>query len=177
MMAANFKRPLIVSFSIIAGSIAIATAIVYFLTQNISAQAVKIASDRSAIAAETGVLASIASLNAQASQAAVYRRAMEKLLPNQDGLIGFGQWAGNLAAANHVAAHVSFQGKNISPSPAMAGQAGFSLTVNGPVSNIVAFINAMEAKSSGFLLAISSFDLASGNPDYQLSAQGNLFFR
>ena len=175
-MVANFKRQLIISFSIIVVSIAAATAGLYYISGDIAAQVAKVQADRAQVNQQTGALGLLAGLKQQAPQAAIYESAIGKLLPTQDGLITFTSWVNTIAAAHQVSATVSF-GSVPGLLAAGLGQANFSLDVNGPLDNIVAFLNDIEAKSPGFLLQISSFDMVTGGSGYRLTAQGNLFFR
>lgn len=176
-MTITFKRPLIVSASVILGSIVIAVVGFFYLSQSIADQAGRIAKDRADIAAQTTALASIAKLRAEATQAAVYTSAMGKLLPTHDGLISFGQWISRIATTDHVSASVSFRGNDVMPSNDAFGRAGISLDMSAPIANIIAFLNDIESKTPGFLLSLASLDLVPSGSDYRLSAQGTLFFR
>jgi hypothetical protein len=172
-----FKRPLVTSVSLILVAIIVAAVSIYFLATGIMASAKAIAQDHAQLDAATGAVAGVAALKAQAPQAKQYQLAFEKLLPTQDGLIGFSGWINSVANAHGVSSKVVFQGKLVPPSATGPGQAGFSLTVTGDMSNIISFLNDIETKTPGFLLSLSSFDLVNASPHYQVSVQGNVFFR
>jgi hypothetical protein len=175
-MVVNVKRQLLISFSIIIASFLVAAAIVYFLVGNISAQAAKITSDQSEITASLELLNSFTAIRAQVPQANAYRSAIEKLLPTQDGLIGFGQWLSVIASKYNVSANATFQGSNTLPVSHTPGQSMVIITISGPVNGIISFLKAIEEQSPGFLVSISSFDLLTSSPDYRLVAQGTLYF-
>jgi hypothetical protein len=173
----NFKRQLIISFCIIVASVVAATVALYFVSGDIAAQVDKIQADRALIDQDTGALDVVSDLKEQLPQAVAYQNAIDQLLPTQDGLIGLGDWLNTIASAHQVTATVSFTGNLVPPTLAVPGESAFSLTVDGPLDDVVAFLSDIETKSSGFLLQISSFDVVDNNGSYQLTAQGNVFFR
>jgi hypothetical protein len=173
----SFKRKLILSFSIITVSVAGATAALYFLSGNIASQVKKVQADRSLINQDTSALDTVSVLREQLPQATAYEAAIDQLLPTQDGLIAFGDWVNTIAEAHQVTATVSFMGSPMPPSATAPGASDFSLEVDGPLDNIVAFLTDIESQSSGFLLQISSFDIAESNGSDRLTGQGNVFFR
>jgi hypothetical protein len=176
-MITNFKRQLLTSLSIIFGSIIVGVVALYYLAGTVSAEANKVATDRSLINEQADSLDVLSALKNASPQAAAYKAAMDQLLPTQDGLIGFSQWISGVAAANQVVANASFQGGIAQPVGSAPGQAKFSLEVTGSLNNIAAFLQDAESKAPGFILSIDSFNLVDQNGTYQLTGQGALFFR
>lgn len=184
-MPTDFKRRLIISTSIILGSAVAATFAIYFLGNSIGGLAKKIVAEKASINQKTGALAVFAALKQQSAQAAVYQTAIDGLLPTQNGLIGFTQWVSGIAATHQVAVNVSFQGGGASFVPASdtaadfqnIGQTDFSISASGGINNLTAFLNDIESESPGFLLQITSFNIANNGGNYQFSGQGVVFFR
>ena len=177
-MAPHLHRQLWISFSIIVAGVLVAAIAFYFLTGDIAAATARIAADRALIYKQTGALGIVAQLKQEAPRAAAYQAAMDKLLPAQDGLIGFNQWLSGIAAQHQVTASASFQSNTTPPSGATPGQTGFSLSASGGINNLIAFLADTESsKPPGFLLQVTSFDLTNQGGNYQLTGQGNLFFR
>lgn len=173
----SFKRQLILSFGVIIASVAVATVAIYIVSGDIASQVQKIQADRALINQNSGALDVVADLRDQVPQADSYAAAIDQLLPNQDGLIGFSNWLDTIAAANQVSASASFAGGPTPPSASVPGELSFSLQVSGSLANITTFLNDIEAKSPGFLLEISSFNIVPSGGNEELTAQGNVFFR
>ena len=176
-MKVNFKKQLWISFGIIFGAIAVASIALYFLSSDLDAQAAKIISDKTLVAQRAAIVGVLASLKSNAVQATQYADAMNKLLPSHDELIGFPQWIASVSQAHNVSVSVVFRGDNTTATNSTPGSDGFSLSATGAAADIVAFLNDLEARSPGFLLAIDSFDLTNNASSYQLSVQGRVFSR
>jgi hypothetical protein len=176
-MKENFKRKLWIGFGIVFGSIVIASVALYFLSGDLNAQAAAIFAQKTSDQSQTQAVANLATLKSTAPAAARYEAAMERLLPDQFGLVGFGQWLDQVGSQYGVTATFSFQGNPSTPAPGTLGSAPFSLTAQGSsIQGLTAFLENIESQAPGFLLSISSFDLTGGaNPS--LTAQGVLFFR
>ena len=149
----------------------------FILAGNIDGTVGRIMKDKALINQQTGALAVVAALKEQAAQAATYQTEMDQLLPTQDGLIGFSEWLNNAAAVNEVTTNMSFQGNAAPASDVAPGTAQFSFTATGAPTNLAAFLNDVETQASGFLVQITSFDMTSANGTYQVTGQGNVFFR
>jgi hypothetical protein len=184
-MVTDFKRHLIISFSIILTAIVVATLAIYILSGNIAAQVMKVQTDRALVGQQTGSIDALSSLKEQEPKASIYELSIDQLLPTQDGLIGLTEWLNTIANNHEVAVKATFTGSTqppvISPAAdsivATPGESNFSLEVSGPLSNIIAFLNDIETQSPGFLIEINSFDLTTSGAGYQLEAQGDAFFR
>ncbi len=165
------------SFSIIFGSVVIATVALYYVTGMVAASAAKISADRTTIQKQSGNLAILANLKAQEPQAETYQAAMNQLMPTEDNLIVFSQWVNTIAANHQVVATVSLQGTTGEPAGSTPGISAFSIDASGAQSDLLAFLQDMELKTPGFFVQLTSFDLIDNNPTYELKGQGQLFFR
>lgn len=172
-----FKKQLLISGSVILGSIIAASVGLYFLSGDLGTQAQKIITEKALAAQQASVLGILAQLESDAPVAAKYSAAIDQLLPIHDDLIGVPGWVNGLAAKHDVTASFSFQGNNNPATNATPGTDGFTVLVEGQQANVAAFLNDMESQSPQFLLNVNSLDLVNNGPDYKLSIQGVLFSR
>lgn len=176
-MKDNFKRHLWINIGIIFGSMLIAMAALYFLSNDLSSKADKITSDWVVVGTQTVALSNLASLKHYAPIAAGYEVAMDKLLPDQYTLLSFGPWLNDLGAKYGVTTHFSL-GSSITPSTATtAGSANFSAQAAGSSASLTSFMKELELEAPGFLLQISSFDFTDNGSSSQVTVQGELFFQ
>ncbi len=173
----DLKRQLQISIGIIAAAIAVASIALYFFSNNIAAQADKIVSDRARIAEENTALSVLASLKSEAAQAAPYTPVLESILPTHDKLVGLPQALNALGEVHNVLVLFAFKGGGTVATVSAPGSDDFSLVATGSPSDLVAFLNDLEAEASGFIIAIDSFDFASSGAAYILTAQGRAFSR
>ncbi len=173
----RFTKQLWISFGIIVGSIAIAAGILAFFSGNISAQADAIVSDRAIVQSKIDALANLAQLESEAPQAAQYQSAIDKLLPDQYGLVTFTQWIDQLGVKDNVTANAAFQGSVVPSAGTAPGAVQFSFSVEGSPENIAAFLDGMNVKSAGFLVTLTSFDVTGSGSNENMTGQGTLFFR
>jgi hypothetical protein len=173
----RFTRKLWISFGIIVGSIAIAIGILAFFSGRISSEANAIVSDRAMVRSKTDALANLAQLESEVPQAAQYQAAIDQLLPDQYGLVAFTQWLAQLGDKYGVTTDAAFQ-ESVTPSAGTTpGTAQFSFSAQGSPSALAAFLDGMSAKSSGFLLTLTSFDVTGVGSNENMTGQGTLFFR
>jgi hypothetical protein len=173
----RFARQLWISFGIILGSIAIAIGILAFFSGRISSEADAIVSDRAMVRSKADALANLAQLESEAPQAAHYQGAIDQLLPDQYGLVTFTQWLTQLGNKYGVTTNAAFQGSVTPSAGTTPGTAQFSFSAQGSPSDLVAFLDGMSAKSSGFLLTLTSFDVTGEGSNENMTGQGILFFR
>jgi outer membrane murein-binding lipoprotein Lpp len=177
MEKGRFARQLWISFGIIIASIAIAGGALAFLSGQISAQADTIASDRAAVQEKTDAVANLATLKAAVPQAAQYQSAIDQLLPSQYGLVTFTQWLAQLGAKYNVTTDAAFQGSVVPSAAGTAGTAQFFFSAEGSPDNLTAFLDGMNAQSSGFLVSITAFDVTNNEANDRMTGQGILFFQ
>jgi Tfp pilus assembly protein PilO len=170
-----FARRLWISFGVIAASIAVAVGAIYYLSGDLAVQAAAIVSARTKAQNQTAAVANLATLKAQAPQAAQYEAAFNKLLPSQYGLVTFNQWFANAGMQYGVTAGASFQGSATPSQGSTPGTTAFSFSVKGAPSNVEAFLDGVSKRATGFLLSIDSFDVSVDNGNYQVAGRGTLF--
>lgn len=173
----SFRRQLWVSLGLIFGTIAFAAAGLFYLSNDLGAQSAKIIADKNFIAAQTAVVGELANLKREAAESAPYLAAMHALLPTHDQLIGFPQWASALAQAHGVSASASFTGQATGATDSSPASDAFSMEVTGSSNGVISFLEDIETRTSGFLIAIDSFDFRTNDTSYTLTAQGRVFSR
>lgn len=176
-MGSRFRRGLIISSAIIAGSFLISGVAVYLIGLDLRLQADKIGTARALIANHSAVLASLAHLKNDAAQAASYKTALDKVLVSQNQLLDFKKWVDGLARTNGLEHSFSFQGEPVLPSGDSPGYYNFSLDASGPQRNLAEFMETIEYRSPRFLSSLSSFNLTRSGDNYRISTQGNVYFR
>ena len=173
----RFTKQLWISAGVIVAGIVLAAGVLGFLSGDISAQASAIANDRAVIQENANAVATLVQLDADAPQAARYQAAIDQLLPNQYGLVTFTQWFSQLGEKYGVTTDAAFQGSVVPPAGTVAGTAQFSFGAEGSPDNLTAFLDGMNAKSSGFLVSLTSFDVASDGMNEKMTGQGVVFFQ
>jgi hypothetical protein len=176
-MNTTFKRNIIISSSIILGSFMVAALTLSYFTNAVAAKALVISADRSLISKQIGSLVSLSTLKAEQPQVAVYKDAIDSLLPTDDGVLDFSQWVNGIAANDQVVAVISFTNTTNPASATKPGTTSFSIDATGSESAILAFMNDIESKSPGYLIKIAAFDLTYNNPGYEFKGQGTVFSR
>lgn len=165
----------------ISASIIITSVALYYFSNDIAAQAGKVLLDKEAVSEQSDQLGSLAQLESDAPKAAGYAIAMNQLMPDQYGLVGFGPWLNQIAKKYNVIASYSFQGQPTLSTSAAPGSIDFSLSAQGSTGDVVSFLNDIESQSPGFLLTLNSFDymndLSDGSAAETVKAQGILFTR
>lgn len=177
MVKDRFIRQWWISAGIIVASIAIAAGILYFFSEKLSAEANAIVTDREMLQEKTDAVAELAQLEADAPPAARYQAAIDQLLPNQYGLVTFTQWLGQLGTKYNVTANAAFQGSVVPSSGTTAGAAQFSFSAEGSPSDVAAFLDDMNARSSGFIISLASFDVVNNGANETVTGQGTVFSR
>ncbi len=176
MVKDRFTKQLWIGGGIIIGSIIVAAVAMGFFSGSLSDQANAIATARATVQTNTDAVGHLAQLKGQVPQAAQYQAAIDQLLPNQYGLVTFPQWLSDLGAKYNVTANAAFQGSVVPSAGTTAGVAQFSFTADGPLSDLTAFLDGMNAKSSNFLVTLTSFDMTNDGTNEKVTGQGTLFF-
>jgi len=177
MVKDRFVRQMWIGLGIIVASIALAAGAIFYYANDLSAQADGIVNDRTAMQRQTDSVTDLANLEHSVPQAAQYQVAMDRLLPDQYGLVTFGQWVSQLGQKHNVNANAQFQGAVTAPTGITLGNAGFSFDAEGSPADLASFLDEMTLKSSGFLLTLGSFDFTSNGTDSKVTGQGTVFFR
>ena len=176
MIKDRFMRRFWISMSIIVGSIVVAGLAIDYFSGSLSAEANIIVGDRTTIQRNTDAVASLAQLKSAAPQAARYQAAMDQILPDQYGLVTFTQWFSQLGQKYNVTTNAAFQGSVVPTAATVAGSAQFSFSAVGSPADISAFLNAVDSTTSGFIVSLSTFDVASDGTNETITGQGQLFF-
>lgn len=176
-MRNNFQKKLWINFGVIFGAVAIAATAIYFLSNDLTAQADKIVSDKTLIAKQTAAVGAFAGLKSDAPVAAQYEAAMKKLLPVHDDLINFSQWLTSVGSSHHVSVSFAFQGGLTAATADVPGSDAFSMSATGSSADLLAFLTDIEIQNQSFLISISSVNLTSNGADYRLSTVGTVFSR
>jgi hypothetical protein len=82
-----------------------------------------------------------------------------------------------LGAKYDVTTNAAFQGSVVPSAGTTPGTAQFSFSVEGSPENIAAFLDGMNAKSTGFLVTLISFNVTGSGSNENMTGQGILFFR
>jgi len=173
----NFKKQFWLGVGIIAGSVIVFGVAFYVLAGELQQQADAITSGRSAVANQSALINSYSNLKENASNAATYQAAMDKLLATQDNLIGFPSQVDGIARNDGVDTTFAFQGDPVPGSQNAAGHVNFKLTVTGPLSGVLAFMKDLESSAPILLAKINDFDLTQSGSGYTLAADGEVFFK
>jgi hypothetical protein len=177
MEKSHFARQLWITFGVIAGSMAIAFGAFQFFSDRLTSQSAAIMNDRSVVVDNTDLVSSLAALRAQAALAEQYQAAMERLIPDQYGLVTFEQWFSDVGKQDGVVADASLQG-SITPAQGSApGSIQFAFTIDGPLNGVTGFLNDVNTTASGFIVSIGSFDVTANGASYHVAGQGTLFSR
>lgn len=177
MVKDRFVKKLWISFGIIIASIVIAAGAFYFFAGAIATQATAVVNERAAVLGQADAFADLASLEGAAPQAAQYESAIDRLLPSQYALVGFGQWFSSEGSQYGVTANATPPQVVTQPQASTPGAASFSFAAEGPLTNLTTFLNAAAAKSSQFLFSFGSLTVMSNGTDYKITGQGTIFFQ
>ncbi|MEK7195264.1 MAG: hypothetical protein AAB655_01055 [Patescibacteria group bacterium] len=176
-MANSFKREIIISASVIIGSILIMSVALYFLAKDIDSQAEKVAAARFAISDKALALEALANLKNGVPKADLYKQAMDKILVSRDQLIDFPRWLDGLARSRQVAFTSSFQGNQVEPQGGLPAYVGFMMDAGGSLNNLIGFFKDVETQAPRFLVNFERFDLNGGGSEYKIAAYGKVFFK
>lgn len=172
-------RQVWIGLGIIVGSIALAAFAITYYTGHLAAQAVAIAQDRATMQQQTESVSTLASLEHSVSQASQYQTAMDLLMSDQYGTVGFGTWFSQVAKQYGVTANAQLQGDSVAePQGTSPGAIGFAFDAEGSPSGLASFLDAASTKSPGFLISITSFDYTNTpGGGAKVVGNGTVFFR
>jgi hypothetical protein len=177
MIKDSFVRRLATDLAVLAGIAIVCVVALQFILADAAAQADAIVKYRTETAQISGDLSALVDLQRDSGASAPYAAAVNRLLPQEDGLIGFPQEAQALAASYSLSAQAMLTGNPTAPTGGAPGFVPFSLIASGSADNFLPFLHALQAQSALFLVALDSVDVqfsASGN---QLSITGKVFFQ
>lgn len=173
----SFLRQLLVNLGIIVGSFIIFGAGLSLLGRDIAAKSAQTVSDKALITKRTSSLSSLAALKATAPQADQYRQKINLLLPVQDQLLGFPQYARTIGIQHQLVVNAVFQGGPSAPMPTQAGSIGFLIDASGSQDNLKAFLSDMESRGTKYLVSLDTLDLTVSDHNHHAVIQGHVFFQ
>ena len=178
MVKDHFLRQLWISSGVIVVSILAAAYGIYFYSGDLSAQADKIVNDRAVIQQQTDSIGDLANLERAVPQAAQYQAAMNRLLPDQYGIVTLGEWFTQTGGKYGVSANAQLQGGSaLSPQGLTPGSASFSFDAEGPPASLLSFLDEISSKSPGFLISLGQFDFTNSGTSAKVTGHGIVFFR
>ncbi len=177
MIKDPFYRQLFLNIGIISVTIVLAVVGLSLLLSDVGAKADLISKYRATTALRNTNLTAIVDLQKNAAEASVYQKAIDRLLPKQDDLIGFPQKVQTLAASYNTNAQITFAGEPTSPANGVAGFVAFNLNVSGQLGDTLAFLKNLETQSPQFLVAIDTTDFSSDGSSGNITASGRVFFQ
>ncbi len=173
----SFKKYLRIGIGVILGSIVITSVAFWYFSNGLRAEADSIIAKKTALKNEASALANYAALKSDAPKAAQYDAAIQKLLPDQSGLITFNTWVSQIARGYGVIATVAYQGDPTLPTGLVPGSVAFTMTAQGPENSIVPFLDYISVKAVGFPFSFGSFNFTNDRTQENFTGQGTLYFR
>ncbi len=149
----------------------------YWLAGNLQVQAKGIATSRSLAQKNSQLVDVLAGLKRNSSDVDLYQKQIDSLLPNKEHLIDIPNTLEGIARANQVSVDFQFQGEATPSQPSQLGSIGFRLYIQGPYGGLIGFLQAFENKSTRFVANLNDFDLTLTNGQYQLVANGRVYFK
>src|SRR3989344_4170427 len=172
-----FEKEILISISIIFGSILLLGLAIVFLARDAISWSNKVVEGRNSIAEKAATLEALADLKRTAPSAAGYRLAMDAYLVTRDQLIDFQKWLDGVARGRDISLSSSFRGDSSEPTEDSPGNIGFNINVSGEMDRIIGFLKDIESESPRFLLVLDNFGLKSGDSSTEFSAGGRVFFK
>lgn len=176
-MTAGFKKSAGVGILIIVGSIVVFTILIVVITDDVRAQAQKIEERKTALLRLANAASVLPALKNQEETVQKYESIMKNILPVQESLVEAPRWIAQAAGIAKVQASFSFIEEPVAATATSAGWIRFSLSAVGSWDGINAFIEAIEIKSSRFLVKLENTHLKMQNPTtYRMETQGKIYF-
>ncbi|MFA6354655.1 MAG: hypothetical protein WCX12_03170 [Candidatus Paceibacterota bacterium] len=175
----NFKKQFRNKALIILGLFLVSGVILYFSASYIAKLSKDISNQRFLVYENSNINGVLADLKNGNDSAAAYIKGIGALVPAKDQLISdLSRVLSNQGTNYGVGVTFDFQqGVEVKPTPTSFGHAGFSLSVTGPLSNLIAFLRYLETASPRFLMSFESADIAKTSNDYVLNAKGLVYFK
>ncbi len=175
-MNGHFRRQIIISSTIILISFVVFSGGLYWLNNDLETQAERIINARSTVARRSSSLEALAELKRVAPRAEEYQRTMDRLLPTQDELIGFGSWLENLGRVRQVSVDFSFEGGQTPSGENAPGFIPFSLRLSGGHENVVGLVGDLELTGTQYLISLGAIELTRNGSSYKISTSGYVYF-
>ncbi|RJQ29869.1 hypothetical protein C4571_00405 [Candidatus Parcubacteria bacterium] len=176
-MQKYLRREFFLSASIIVLSFVVFGVGVWWYGTSLEKVTKEILVDRLLLKKRTEAIGVLAQFKSEAPVAGAYQKAMDAILPAEDQLLDFPRWIESIARARNLEAGFSFQGGAVPAQEDSAGYIGFTMSVNGSLSDIFGFVKDLELQTPRFLSSIDGFDLHGADAQYQFSSRGRVFFK
>ncbi len=164
--------------ALILGGIMAVSAGLYELSNELSSQAAKIASDRSSVVQRAYALQGLANLKRDATRAQAYTAAMDKILVTEDRILHFPDWISGLAGTRQVTLNFSWDNDKSAAGADAPGYYGFTFDVIGSPQNTLDFMKDLELNAPQYLTSIDTFDLTRvDSNNYRITSRGKVFFK
>lgn len=173
----SFSRQLWFGIGILVLILAVYAAAFYFLSSDVETQAQELVATRNLSTQRSKLLALLAELKKSSTQVDFYQAKLGALLPTEKQLIGISRSLDALSRSNQVSMDFNFEGSTVRPTADNLGYNGFRVSLQGPYDSILNFLQAIELRSSQYLMTLSDYELSQSGDNYQFSAHGKLYFR
>jgi Tfp pilus assembly protein PilO len=176
-MDAPFKKEIIITSSVIGGSLILFMIAFLAIAGRIDTAVASIKLARTTIQTQSQAVSALAKLKQDVGQADQYQEQINLLLPKKEELLGASRAIDAIARAHNVTFHFSFQSTTAPASLGVPGYIGFNLDADGTYENVRDFWSDLESKTSRFVMQFGDLSLASSPSGYKMSGAGKLFFR
>lgn len=177
-MQKGFRREIWISITIIMASIAVCSVFVWKLNLDVVSTVQSIVAAREAFATENKRQEILAQLKRDEAEADRGLARMSAVIPEEEQLFGFRQWAKNLGVVHNISASVDFRknpGKLSGVSSISYETIGMDL--EGRTESLISFLKAVELGADRFLLGIETVEMARGGNGYRMTGSAKVFFR
>lgn len=172
----HFRRHIVISSAVIITSLVVFGGGLYWLNNDLETQAERIINARNTVARRSSSLEALAELKQVAPRAEEYQRTMDRFLPTQDELIGFGSWLENLGRVRQVSVDFSFEGGQTASTENAPGFIPFSLRLSGGHQNVVGLVGDLELAGTQYLISLGGIELTRNGNVYKISTSGYVYF-
>lgn len=148
----------------------------YWLRGDLEKRADAAQKDRAIIESRSRILESLARLKTDSGEAAIYKKAIDLILPVQDKLLEFPRWLDAAARLRQVGQTFNFRGSAVPPGENTPGYIVFTLDMSGQLDNLSNLLKDIESGKEKFLARFDNFDLTRTESGYRLLTQGRVFF-
>lgn len=172
-----FRRIMIISGSIIFGSIVVFFLLFAWLGSDLTSQSDGIAAARQAVEDDARAIESFSLLKRSEEEAKQYASRLNSLLPSSGDLLSFSRWVTTTGRDAQVNAQAVFKSTPPKGVPGTIGSANFTLDAVGPYETLKDFLYLVENKAPRYLVAYDSITVAREGEQYHATIGGRVFFK
>jgi len=177
-MPSGFRRQIWISITIILTSTAVFGIFTWKLGLDVTNTVQNIVTAREAFATENKRQEIFVQLRSNEAEADRGIARMSAVIPEEEQLFSFRQWAKNLGVVHNVSANVDFKkspGK-LSGAPSIAYET-IGIDLEGRTESIISFLRAVELGADRFLLGLETLEMARGGNGYRMTGGAKVFYR